>query len=98
MHLKAMFKPHYLYFLVLAITGCTSAQAPAYQEDRAPENRTEYNGLRGVVQQQRDQNYLMSKTLSEKCNNAKVDLVVAQSQDNKEDMETQKRIINETCR
>ena len=42
------------------LQACKATQPEPFQIDRAPEDRTEYNGLRGMVQQQKDQNYLMS--------------------------------------
>lgn len=73
-------------------------QPEPYQADREPEDRTEYNGLEGIVQQQKDQGYLMSKALRDKCDNARVDLAVAEFQGQVDEIETQKDIIANTCR
>lgn len=69
-----------------------------YQADRPPENRTEYNGLEGVAQQQKDQGYLMNKELADKCTAARVDLAVAESQGNTTDIQKQQSIISDTCK
>ena len=79
------------------MAGCKVTQPPAYQKDRKPENRTEYNGAEGMMQQLKDQNYLMSKELSEKCTNAKIDLVIAESKERKKEAQKQKELISTTC-
>lgn len=82
----------------LLLSGCTMTQPEPYQADREPEDRTEYNGIEGIVQQQKDQGYLMSKALRDKCDNARVDLAVAESQGQVDEIATQKDIIANTCR
>ena len=81
-----------------ALSACNSTTPEPYQADRAPEERTEYNGVKGVIQQQKDQSYLLSKELSEKCENAKIDLAVAKLTQSKEEIKRQQRIIELSCR
>lgn len=84
--------------LLCLLTGCAVTEPEPYQSDRAPEDRTEYNGVEGALQQQRDQNHLMSKELADKCDNARVDLAVAESQGDIEQVEKQRELIDKTCR
>lgn len=93
-----MLKKFFFLLAVLALAACTATEPEPYQADRKPEDRTEYNGLEGALQQQKDQGYLLSKELSEKCENAKIDLAVAESQSNTKDADKQKDIIAKTCR
>jgi hypothetical protein len=63
--------------LIVLLSACGVSQPPPYQKDRAPEDRDQYNGFEGLTQQQKDQNYLMNKELSDKCTAAKIDLSIA---------------------
>ena len=87
-----------LPLLLILLSGCELTEPEAYQADRPPENRTEYNGLEGVAQQQKDQGYLMNKELADKCTAARVDLAVAESQGNTADIQKQQSIISDTCK
>lgn len=87
-----------LPLLLILLSGCELTEPEPYQADRAPENRTEYNGLEGVAQQQKDQGYLMNKELADKCTAARVDLAVAESQGNTADIQKQQSIISDTCK
>lgn len=87
-----------LPILAGALFACNSTIPEPYQADRAPEERTEYNGVKGVIQQQKDQSYLLSKELSEKCENAKIDLAVAKATQSKVEAKRQQRIIELSCR
>lgn len=80
------------------LSGCTLTQPEPYQADREPEDRTEYNGIEGVTQQQKDQSYLMSKELADKCFDAKVDIAVAESQGDEKAVKMHKRTIKDTCK
>ena len=93
-----MTKYFFLLLLLILLYGCELTKPEPYQADREPENRTEYNGLEGASQQQRDQSYLMNKELADKCTAAKVDLAVAESQGNTADIQKQKGIISKTCK
>ena len=86
------------FFLLVLVSACSVNQPPAYQKDRAPELRDEYNGIEGAIQYQKDQGYLMNKELSDKCTNAKIDLAIAEADKDKNEIEKQTSIINRTCR
>lgn len=93
-----MTKYFLLPLLLILLSGCELTEPEPYQADRPPENRTEYNGLEGVAQQQKDQGYLMNKELADKCTAARVDLAVAESQGNTTDIQKQQSIISDTCK
>ena len=93
-----MTKYFLLPLLLILLSGCELTEPEPYQADRSPENRTEYNGLEGVAQQQKDQGYLMNKELADKCTAARVDLAVAESQGNTTDIQKQQSIISDTCK
>lgn len=80
-----------------ALCACEATLAPPYQEDREPDDRTEYSGAEGLVQQQKDQNYLMRKELSDKCDKAKVDLAVAQTNNNSDAIKELTSQIKRVC-
>lgn len=93
-----MYKHISIFSFILLLQACEATQPETFQADRAPEDRTEYNGLKGVVQQQKDQNYLMAKELADKCEAAKIDLAVALSKGNSQKIEESKDMISKTCR
>lgn len=82
----------------LLVSGCNMTQPAPYQADRKPEDRTEYSGAEGLAQQQKDQNYLMDKELSDKCFAAKVDLAVAESEGDDKALDAHKRTIADSCK
>ncbi len=83
---------------MLLLTACNMTQAPAYQKDREPEQRDTYSGLEGLAQYQKDQAYLMDKELTEKCENAKIDLAIAQKEGNQREIKKQESLIANNCR
>lgn len=83
--------------LLSLISACGATQAPPYQEDRQAKDRDQYSGLEGLKQQQKDQHYLMNNELSERCENAKVSLAVAQTNHDHKETNKQKDIIADTC-
>ncbi|GEA07588.1 hypothetical protein KUL42_23490 [Alteromonas sp. KUL42] len=83
--------------IIVALGACSSIQPPAYEKDKSPENRREYNGLKGVIQQQKDQSYLMSAELQKKCNAARIDHAVAESTGDDAQSKAQQAIIKATC-
>ena len=83
--------------LIVLLSACGASQPPPYQKDRKAEDRTEYSGAEGLTQQQKDQTYLMSKELSEKCTEAKIDLAIAKSDKNSSEIKRQKALIGSTC-
>ncbi|MDK1287477.1 hypothetical protein [Pseudoalteromonas umbrosa] len=82
----------------LLLTGCKVNEGEPFDKDAAPEERTEYQGVEGVVQSQKDKVYLMNKELTEKCKNAKVDHAVAITNNDIKAQEAQLEIIKSTCR
>ena len=78
------------------LTSCSSVSPPAFQKDRKPESRTEYNGVGGIVQQQRDQSYLRNK---EGCDLATKYYTEAlnDSSKSKEDIEVFKKDMMDIC-
>lgn len=92
-----MFRVVAIVSVLWLLQACEVTQPEPYQADRAPEERTEYNGLEGVVQQQKDQGYLMDKALTDKCNAAKIDLAVAQSNGDTARAKQSQTIIGQAC-
>jgi len=90
-----MFKHLISFFIIAVLSGCSATLAPSYQKDRKPEDRDQYSGVEGMVQQQKDQNYLITKELRDKCFEAKIDLAVAEN--NEQDIAKQEDIIESTC-
>lgn len=93
-----MFKPLSVLSIVLVLSACKVTEPPPYQADREPEERTEYNGLEGLSQQQKDQSYLMDKELADKCSAARIDYAVAESQGDEDNMQKHADIISRTCK
>ncbi|MTJ02880.1 hypothetical protein [Idiomarina piscisalsi] len=83
--------------LIVLLSACGATQAPPYQKDRSPEARDQYSGVEGMAQYQKDQSYLGSKELADKCAQAKVDLAIAEEDKNTSEIEKQKAIISNTC-
>jgi len=81
--------------VIALVSGCSSEH---YQKNRAPENRDQYSGVEGTVQYQKDQSYLLSKELRDKCEAAKIDLAVAQAKKNVKEIEKQQTIIESNCK
>lgn len=84
--------------LMLTLAGCQLSPAPAYQENREPEDRTEYNGIEGTLQQQKDQGYLMDKALVKKCDSARIELAIAKTAKNKAAIEESEARIRRHCK
>ncbi len=83
--------------LIVFLSACGASQPPPYQKDRAPEDRDQYSGAEGLTQQQKDQTYLMSKELSDKCTAAKIDLAIAETGKNASEIKKQNALISSTC-
>jgi len=83
--------------LIILLSACGATQSPPYQKERAPEDRDQYSGAEGLTQQQKDQTYLMSKELSDKCTKAKIDLGIAETDKNTSEIEKQKALISSSC-
>jgi hypothetical protein len=89
--------PVIISLVAFSLVGCEATSPPPYQKDRSPENRDTYTGAEGAVQWQKDQNYLQKKEVSEKCEKAKLDLLVAQKEGNQEIIETSEQVVKITC-
>lgn len=92
-----MFKNLIPISLIAVLSACSATQAPPYQKDREPEHRDQYSGVEGLSQQQKDQAYLMRKELSDKCTTAKIDLAIAEKNENDSEIKKQKALIKNTC-
>ncbi|MBU3004409.1 hypothetical protein [Paraglaciecola arctica] len=64
----------------LTLVACGSHRAPPYEKDKRPEDRTEYSGVEGSIQQQKDQAYLAIQANKLKCQDARLDLVDAEAE------------------
>ena len=64
----------------LTLVACGSYQAPAYEKDKRPEDRGQYTGIEGVIQKQKDQNYLTNQANKLKCQDSRLDLVDAEAE------------------
>ena len=87
----------YITGALTLLSGCGVTQPKPFDTTKAPEERREYNGLKGLLQQQKDQNYLMSAELQQQCDTARVDLAVAQSTEDATAAAAQRKIIANTC-
>lgn len=83
--------------LIVLLSACGATQPPPYQKDRNPEDRDQYSGAEGMAQYQKDQSYLVSKELSDKCTKAKIDLAIAETDKNANEIEKQNALISSTC-
>jgi len=97
MEYQTLFKKLMPISIVVLLSSCGASQPPPYQQDRNPEDRTQYSGVEGLTQQQKDQNYLMSKELSDKCTAAKIDLAIAQADNKSNEIKKQTALISSTC-
>lgn len=86
-----------IFLAISMLSACGSTQPPPYQKDVQPENRTEYNGVEGMAQHQKDQRYVIDKELADKCSSAKINLVIAEAEKNAEVIKEQKEVIESTC-
>ena len=78
--------------LVVLLSACGASQPPSYQKERSPEDRDQYSGAVGLTQQQKDQTYIMDKELSDKCTAAKIDLAIADKDNNASEIQKQNEI------
>ncbi|MGB2742597.1 MAG: hypothetical protein WBC60_18790 [Cognaticolwellia sp.] len=83
--------------LIVLLSACSATQPPPFQKDRSVEDRDQYSGAEGMIQYQKDQSYLMNKELSDKCISARIDLGIAQTDNNTSEIKKQKTLIDNTC-
>ena len=80
---------------VLLTSSCSYIKPPAYQKEKSVESRSEYNGVEGMAQYQKDQSYLMRKS---QCEQANKDLMLELDNDNdNEKISDLKEQIKELC-
>ncbi|MBC3766045.1 hypothetical protein [Neptunicella marina] len=84
--------------LSLAVVACKATTPPPYEADKAPEDRENYNGAKGLVQQQKDQSYLIDKAQKDSCEKAKLDWAEAQSGQNAAAMGVAQKQIEQYCK
>ncbi|NVK57101.1 MAG: hypothetical protein HWE26_15970 [Alteromonadaceae bacterium] len=92
-------KSEFLYVAatVLLLSGCETTQPPPFDAAKSAENRREYNGIKGLIQKQKDQNYLLSAELQKQCDAARIDLAVAKATGDSDAAAAQQNIIDNTC-
>lgn len=79
------------------IAGCNVTEPSAYDRDKAPENRTEYNGWEGATQSVKDKLYVLSKEQKRKCQAARVSRAIAEQENNDTEVKQQEKIISLNC-
>lgn len=87
-------------FLMIAssvITGCKTTEPPAYDKDKAPENRTEYNGWEGATQSVKDKLYVENKEQRKRCEAAMINRALAEKENNETEVKRQEKIISLNC-
>lgn len=94
---QALFNKLIPVSLIVLLSACGATQPPPYQKDRNPVDRDQYNGVEGMAQFQKDQSYLASKELSDKCKKAKIDLAIAETEKNASEIKKQNALISNTC-
>ncbi len=82
--------------IILLLSGCSTNSEPPYEREKSPESRTEYNGLKGLAQKQKDQNYLISIELQRQCDTARFDLAVAKSRGDEYGAQASQAILQRT--
>lgn len=92
-----MYKNISFVLSVILLSACGATKPEPYKKELSPENREKYNGAEGMAQYQKDQSYLMEKELADKCASAKMELLIAESEENTKEVEKQKEIIENTC-
>lgn len=92
-------KKHVIWILaILVLSACKATVPEPYQKDREPEQRTEYNGLEGWAQSEKDRAYLMDEELIRKCDSAIVSMAIARSEKNADDIDKFTSEIERTCK
>lgn len=92
-----MFKLRCILLSVFFVLNACSAPQSTYQKDRRPEARTEYNGLEGMAQLQKDQNYIMMNNARNYCLDEQVEMIAAEKVNDKESFELHKKNLKKHC-
>jgi hypothetical protein len=93
-----MLKPMLCLSVAVLLAGCGATSPPPYEKDKTPEERKYYQGATGLAQQQKDQNYLMKKEISENCEQARLDLAVAETEGETDTIAHFKSVIKQSCK
>lgn len=93
-----MLRPILYLSVVTLLVGCGATSPPPYEKEKTPEEREYYQGATGLVQQQKDQNYIMEKQMSEQCEQARLDLAVAESEGQTDTIAHFKSVIEQSCK
>ena len=64
----------------LILAACSAHQSPLYEKDKRPQDPSEYSGVEGTIQKQKDQAYLSNQANKFKCQDARLDLVDAEAE------------------
>jgi len=92
-----MIKKLIIISTITLLSACGASTPPPYQKDKSPEYRTDYNGAEGLLQQQKDQSYLMNKELTEKCDDAKINLAIAEKNKDNKETKNHQSLVNDYC-
>ena len=79
------------------LTGCNMVTTTHYQKDRKVKDRDTYSNIEGMLQYQKDQNYLVGHELSDKCVEAKINLAIAKKNKHASGIIEQNNLIINTC-
>lgn len=93
-----MLKSIFCLPVAILLAGCGATSPPPYEKEKAPEDREYEQGATGLVQQQKDQNIIMKKEMSEQCEQARLDLAVAESEGQTDTVEHFKSVIKQSCK
>lgn len=93
-----MSKNTVLILSILALSACKATTPEPYKKDHKPEQRHEYNGLKGWVQSERDRVHLINNELKNKCDSAKISLAIAQNDNQTEGIEEFASKIKRVCK
>ena len=86
-----------LILSTLALCACNATTPEPYKKHLKPEQRSEYNGLKGWAQSEKDRVYLMHKESKRKCASARVSLAIATSENQTEEIEILTNKIKRVC-
>lgn len=64
----------------LILSACSVHQSPLYEKDKRQQDPSEYSGVEGAIQKQKDKAYLTNQANKFKCQDARLDLVDAEAE------------------
>lgn len=83
--------------VTLTLTACGAHRAPPYDKDKRPQDREQYSGVKGYIQQQKDQAFLVKQANKVKCQDARLDLVDAEAGGNSNVIRRVKARLEKLC-